>query len=71
MHLKDMCPTDRNGNRMAPVGYGNMDFERIIASAEQAGAQYLLVEQDDCYGEDPFACLNKSFGYLKSLGLHF
>ena len=71
MHLKDMCPTDRNGNHMAPVGYGNMDFERIIASAEQAGAQYLLVEQDDCYGEDPFECLKKSFGYLKSIGLDF
>ena len=71
IHLKDMCATDRNGNRMAPVGYGNMDFERILVSAESAGSEYLLVEQDDCYGEDPFACLKKSFDYLKSLGLDF
>lgn len=71
MHLKDMGVTDRNVNRMAPVGYGNMDFERILVSAEKAGAQYLLVEQDDCYGEDPFECLKKSFGYLQSLGLAF
>jgi sugar phosphate isomerase/epimerase len=71
IHLKDMCATERNGNRMAPVGYGNMDFERILVSAEKAGSEYLLVEQDECYGEDPFACLKKSFGYLKSLGLDF
>ena len=71
IHLKDMCATERNGNRMAPVGYGNMDFERILVSAEQAGSQYLLVEQDDCYGEDPFECMKKSFAYLQSLGLTF
>ncbi len=71
IHLKDMCATERNGNRMAPVGHGNMDFERILVSAEKAGSQYLLVEQDDCYGEDPFACMKKSFAYLQSLGLTF
>ena len=71
IHLKDMCATERNGNRMAPVGHGNMDFERILVSAEKAGSQYLLVEQDDCYGEDPFACMKKSFAYLQSLGLAF
>ena len=71
IHLKDMCATDRNANRMAPVGYGNMNFERILVSAEKAGSEYLLVEQDDCYGEDPFECLKKSFDYLKSLGLDF
>jgi len=71
IHLKDMCATERNGNRMAPVGYGNMDFERILAAAEKAGSEYLLVEQDDCYGEDPFDCMKRSFDYLKSLGLNF
>ena len=71
IHLKDMAATDRNGNRMAPVGYGNMDFERILEAAEYAGSEYLLVEQDECYGEDPFACMKKSFDYLKSLGLDF
>ena len=69
IHLKDMVATFNNKNRMAPVGYGNMNFEKIIAAAEQAGAQYLLVEQDDCYEEDPFVCLKKSYTYLNSIGL--
>ena len=69
VHLKDMIATFDNKNRMASVGHGNMNFEKIIAAAEKAGAEYLLVEQDDCYGEDPFDCLKKSFDYLTSLGL--
>ena len=69
IHLKDMTATMKNGNRMAPVGHGNMNFEKIIAAAGENGAQYLLVEQDDCYEEDPFACLKKSYNYLISLGL--
>ena len=71
IHLKDMCVTDRNVNRMAPVGQGNLDFEDILAAAEQVDTKYLLVEQDDCYGEDPFACLKKSFDYLQSIGMKF
>ncbi|MBR7161309.1 MAG: sugar phosphate isomerase/epimerase [Clostridia bacterium] len=71
VHLKDMCVTERNVNRMAPVGCGNLDFEGILDAAQEAGTEYLLVEQDECYGEDPFACLKKSFDYLRSLGMNF
>jgi len=69
VHLKDMVATFNNKNRMAPVGHGNMNFEKIIAAAETAGAEYLLVEQDDCYEENPFDCLKKSYDYLAALGL--
>lgn len=69
IHLKDMTATFNNKNRMAPVGWGNMNFEKIIAAAETAGGKYLLVEQDDCYEEDPFVCLKKSYDYLTALGL--
>ena len=69
IHLKDMCATDRNANRMAPVGHGNMNFDAILAAAEQVKTEYLLVEQDQCYEEDPFVCLKKSFDYLKSMGM--
>lgn len=54
---------------MAPVGEGNLDFPRILKAAEEAGTEYLLVEQDDCHGEDPFDCLKRSYDYLRSLGL--
>ncbi len=69
IHLKDMVATFNNKNRMAPVGWGNMNFEKIIAAAEKAGGEYLLVEQDDCYEENAFDCLKKSYDYLKAMGL--
>lgn len=67
VHLKDMAYKDTQ--RMAPVGFGNMNFKAIITACADAGSEYLLVEQDDCYGEDPFECLKKSYRYLKSFGL--
>ncbi len=68
IHLKDMCMVGKE-QHMAPVGWGNMNFDAILSAAEDAGSQYLLVEQDLCYGEDPFVCLKKSYDYLKSVGL--
>jgi sugar phosphate isomerase/epimerase len=69
IHLKDLV-MNKVEQKMAPVGHGNMNFERIIAAAENAGTEYMLVEQDYCYDEDPFVCLEKSYKYLKSLGLN-
>ncbi len=65
IHLKDFA----YGKKMAVVGEGNINFEKVVAAAEKAGTEYLLVEQDDCYGEDPFECLKRSFNYLKAMGL--
>lgn len=71
IHLKDMVIYPEGWeHRMAPVGHGNMNFERIINVAGDCGVKYLLVEQDKCYGEDPFDCLKKSYEYLRSLGLN-
>ena len=67
IHLKDM--SYEGEVRMAPVGEGNMNFEGILQACEDANAQYLLVEQDDCYDEDSFACLKKSYQNLKAMGL--
>lgn len=71
IHLKDMAISPEDWSHlMAPVGYGNMDFEKIIETAAGCDVKYLLVEQDKCYGENPFDCLKKSYGYLKALGLN-
>ncbi len=64
IHLKDYS----YGKKMAVVGEGNINFDRVFKSAEAAGTKYMLVEQDDCNGEDPFDCLKRSFNYLKSCG---
>ncbi len=68
IHLKDLAMVEKE-QRMAAVGSGNMNFESILQAAERAETKYLLVEQDDCYGEDPFECLKRSYAYLTSLGL--
>ena len=70
IHLKDMTFDPDWTHRMAPVGHGTMDFQGIVEAAPDCGVEYLLVEQDNCYGEDPFVCLKKSYDYLKSLGLN-
>lgn len=64
IHLKDYA----YGQKMAVVGEGNLNFERIFEKAETAGTEYMLVEQDDCNGEDPFDCLRRSCEYLKACG---
>ncbi|MBR5059692.1 MAG: sugar phosphate isomerase/epimerase [Clostridia bacterium] len=69
IHLKDMAVTDGK-QRMAAVGDGNINFGRILYEAENAGTEYLLVEQDDCGGEDPFECLKRSRRRLESWGLY-
>ena len=40
----------------------------LCAAAEKAGTKYAFVEQDDCFGEDPFDCLKKSYDFLASRG---
>lgn len=64
IHLKDCA----YGPRFAAIGDGNINFDRIFEKAESAGTKYMLVEQDDCYGENPFDCLKRSYKYLHSLG---
>lgn len=68
VHLKDMVFAG-GGMRMAPVGEGNLDFDDILAACEKAGTKYLLVEQDDCYEDDPFECLAVSYRNLTAKGL--
>lgn len=64
IHLKDYA----YGVKMAPIGEGNLNWNRIFAAAEAAGTHYMLVEQDDCYGEDPFDCLKRSYDFLRANG---
>ena len=56
-------------DHICAVGDGNINFEPVIRAAEDAGTEYLLVEQDLCHGEDPFACLARSYRNLRALGL--
>ena len=64
IHLKDHS-FDR---KMAVIGEGNINFDRVFAAAEKAGTEFMLVEQDDCNKENPFDCLRRSYEFLKSRG---
>ena len=64
IHLKDYA----YGRSMAVVGEGNINFDRVFEKAEAGGTKYMLVEQDDCHGEDPIECLRRSYAYLKACG---
>ena len=68
IHFKDM-KMDGAAQIMAPCGDGNINFADVLKACEDAGTQYIFVEQDDCYGENPFVCLKRSYDYLHSLGL--
>ncbi|MGI6264053.1 MAG: sugar phosphate isomerase/epimerase family protein [Acutalibacteraceae bacterium] len=56
VHIKDMAIVG-GGQRFAAVGEGNLDFAAIMDACKRAGVEWALIEQDDCYGEDPFAKL--------------
>lgn len=71
IHLKDYgFDGIRGDKRMEAVGDGNLNFDRIFEKAEAAGTEYMLVEQDDCNGENPFDCLKRSYDFLTAHGFH-
>lgn len=61
IHLKDMKIDGESGERrFAEIYNGNMDYDSILKTAEQTGVRFAAVEQDECYGTDPFESLRIS-----------
>lgn len=69
VHFKDMIVMPDGAHRYAPVGSGILDWDSIIKTCLDNGVEYAMVEQDNCYDEDPFVCLKKSYDFLTSKGL--
>lgn len=69
VHLKDMAVTNEREQRFAAVGEGNMNFGRILDACSEIGVEWGPVEQDQCYGRDPFDCLQASYHHLRRLGM--
>ena len=70
LHLKDYAVVAGQWQpRFAPVGEGNLNWTAILAAARGANVEWALVEQDDCYGVDPFDALAISYRNLKAMGL--
>ena len=64
IHVKDLVMIDGKPH-MAEVYEGNLNWDRIFDAAQAAGVKYAMVEQDDCYGKDPFQCLKQSLENIK------
>ncbi|WAH97455.1 sugar phosphate isomerase/epimerase family protein [Arthrobacter sp. MMS18-M83] len=54
--------------QFAELGEGNLDFASIVPTAMDAGAKYLLVEQDRLYGRTVFEAPATSHRNLVALG---
>lgn len=53
---------------LRPVGYGKQDFPAILKASEEAGAKWVIVEQDDpSMDKTPMECAEMSINYLRSL----
>lgn len=51
-----------------PCGYGRQDMKSIVAAAEKAGAEWLIVEQDNpSLGKTALECCEMSIKYLKEM----
>ena len=75
LHLKDFIIHQKSADnrwdserRFAPIGSGNLDWPEIFKAAEEVGVEYMLVEQDNCYGADPFGEMEKSYEFIARMG---
>ncbi|MFI3324617.1 MAG: sugar phosphate isomerase/epimerase [Clostridia bacterium] len=51
-----------------PVGYGCQDFKPILEASVEAGASWVVVEQDQAYERTTIEAVTLSREYLKTLG---
>ncbi len=72
VHVKDLAPKGerpedalRDGAVMADVGYGTLDWPRLLAAARDAGAAWYIVEHDN--PRDPVASVSRSLAYLRDV----
>jgi len=66
VHLKDYMVKPDKSITYSEIGYGNLNWKKIIAACEATNCLWYAVEQDECPG-DPFESLKKSFDYLKKM----
>ncbi len=67
--IEKKVPTRPGNFEFRPVGSGVQDFPSILKAAEEAGALWVVVEQDQAtMGLTPMESIAKSREYLKTLG---
>lgn len=56
---------EERGFRFRPIGKGIQNWEEILKACEEKDVDYVIVEQDQWYDEDPMECARQSRAYLK------
>ncbi len=65
-HLKDMN-MDGFNQVFSEIGCGNINFSKILKACINTNIKYAVVEQDNCYGKDPYECLEISYQNISNL----
>ena len=66
--IEKKAPARPSNIEFRPVGKGNQDFPAILAAAKDAGAEWVVVEQDQAtMGLTPMESIKASINYLKSI----
>lgn len=64
LHMKDFKIEFPKEQRFAEIGSGNIDFKPIVEAADAGGCRHFIVEQDQCWGRDPFDCIKQSYDFM-------
>ena len=65
--IEKKAPTRPSNFEFRPIGKGNQDFPAILEAAKSAGAEWVVVEQDQAtMGLTPMESIKTSIDYLKS-----
>jgi len=64
VHFKDMCIVDRE-QRFCEIGHGNLNWPAIFDACRESQVEWVIVEQDNSYGRDPFDSLKMSHEFLQ------
>lgn len=66
--IDDDQPSEVSGFEYRPLGMGAQDMPALLQACEDAGAEWVIVEQDDpCLGKTPMECIRLSAEYMQSI----
>lgn len=66
--IDDNASSAASSFEFRPVGYGVQDFISILNASQQAGTEWVVVEQDEpSLGKSPIECAEMSADYLKPI----
>lgn len=68
IHFKDM-KIIKNEQLICEVGEGNLNWTGIVEACKNTNISQIAIEQDNCYGVDPFECLRISRNNMIKMGL--